>query len=202
MENKNFMNDHSKKLKGKEFFKENLILDKKIKMSKSIYAAESLEKEFDKILRYKNIISNKNNLFFDSPKIAKTGVEFYSKNKSSDKSILPKLNRVEPINTTIKTTSNNFFKNNNLYEKKFKHSKLFNTQSSNDLTDNNHEISDKLKMEKMITHDDSSTNVNKKLKNYLFFSQTTNNNENLNDKISQNFLRNNESKIFNFVNFL
>ena len=60
MENKNFMDDFSKKNSGKKNFEENLILDKKIKLTKSNYDVQDFKKDFERILGYKKIISHKN----------------------------------------------------------------------------------------------------------------------------------------------
>ena len=170
------------------------MLDKKIKISKSIYAAETLEKDFEKILSYKKIISNKKSLYFDSPKNAKTDVEFYSNKKSSDGGILPKLFKAEYINPKIKTTSTNFFKNSNL-EKNDKFTKLLEIKSSGDSIDNNALIAQNLLISsKTNSNNDSSFIVNNKLKMYLFPQHTFNNFRNSNDEILDKVYIDNNSK--------
>jgi hypothetical protein len=181
------MNDHSKKLNGKKFFQENSKLDKKIKMSRSIYAAETLEKDYEKILRYKKIISNKESLFFDSPKKSKTTLEFYSIKKTSDGSNLPLLNKGKFINPIIKTTSTHFFKNS-IQEMNNKEDKLLEIQNSADLSDCNVMSQNQIIDLKTISNNNSSSIINERLRKHLFYSQTTNNFKNSNDKIfSENF---------------
>lgn len=169
-------------------------------MSKSMYAAETLEKDFEKILSYKKNITHKNSLYFDSPKNSKTGLEFYSNKKSRDRSILPKLSKGEFINPKIKTTSTNFFKNNN-EEMNNKLNKLFKIKNSVDLNDNNAIINYKNPLISIKTNSNNSSSLmvnNEKIKKHLFFSETTTNFKNSKDEISDNIYIANNS---NFISF-
>lgn len=133
VESKNFMDDFSKKNKGKKNYEQNMLLDKKMKSLKSDYQAEELEKDFERILSYKKILSHKNSLFFDSssPSISRTGVDFFSTKKSSKVNILPKLSKVDLLDPKIKTTSTNFFRNRNTNDLDFKNNLLLISRNSN-----------------------------------------------------------------------
>ncbi len=114
IESNNFLEDFSKKNLEKKNYDQNLFLDKKIKNCKSDYQKEEQEKEFERILSYKKLISHKNSLYFESlsPTKAKTGNDFFTTKKSKANNILlPKLSKTDLIDAKIKTTSKNFFKN-------------------------------------------------------------------------------------------
>jgi len=185
MENRNFMDDFSKKSKGIKNYEENAILDKKIKMSKSNYALGELEKDFHRILGYKKLISHKNNLFFESlsPQKSKTGFEFFSSKKSNEKTFLPRLSKKDEMNSTkTKTTSTNFFKNNQ--EKNNKSNLLLSAKNSGSVHSNNiNNMSlNQLNNLKTISIQNTKKSSEKDTKN-LFISQTTNNFKNLNEEI-------------------
>jgi len=207
IENRNFMEDCTKKLNGNKYIKENLMLDKKIKTSKSFYAAESLEKDFEKILSYKKIIMHKNSLYFDSPKNARSSIKFYSNKKSSDViSILPKLGKGDIINPNLKTTSTNFLKNNNIQENENNDNnnlnKLLKDENYVDLKENNISTSpNPLISQKTISYNNPSSIISKdKIKRHLFFSQTTNNFRNSNDEFIDNIYTPNYNSNF-MLNF-
>lgn len=110
------MDDFSKKNVGKKNFEENLFFDKKIKMTKSAYGSDSFKQDYERNLSYKKIISNKNNLFFDSYNVnsqkGKTDIRFFSKNCSKECDYFPRLSQPNLLNSKVKTASTNFLNNN------------------------------------------------------------------------------------------
>lgn len=177
------MDDFSKKNKGIKNYEENAILDKKIKMSKSNYALGELEKDFERILGYKKLISQKNNLFFESlsPHKSKTGLDFFSSKKSKERPLLPRLSKKDEINTKTNTTSTNFFKNN---QEKNKSNLLLSAKNSGSVHSNNiNNMSlNQLNNLKTISIQNTKKSSEKDTKN-LIYSQTTNNFKYLNEEI-------------------
>lgn len=197
------MEDFSKRNTGKKNFEENMFLDKKIQNSKSNYLVQEMEKDFERILSYKKLISHKSSLYFESPSPSKskTGLNFFSSKKSSNAAFLPKLSKCNTIDPKIKTTSTNFFKNKKTVEldnknkmqlssrnlnsiEKWKKSSMNNNNTNNDYnsTANNpieNEINNLKIVSGKLTRKESEKDANK----YNLQSQSSNNFKNFNEEI-------------------